>query len=584
MSFPRICWSVFLVLLLWFPKSSLAVAVEGCPRPVIGSEVTEPDDLRSENGVLKVEIEYRTAVEPDGLRRFCFLTKDGSQAPNLRLKSGDLLMLTLKNNLPASEQAHHAGMHSRILPCTNSSLAADTTNLHFHGLVIAPSCHQDDTLNTAVRPSDSYEYKFKIPTDQPPGVYWYHPHIHGFTKVQVLGGASGALIVEGIETLNPEIRGLPERVFVVRDQDLLNPNADPISIDGLPPPMVFKDPDGDVMNTGTGTGKPAKDLSINFVSVPFPEYKPAVIRMRPKEKQFWRLLNASAITYVDVQLLYNEAPQPLGLVAIDGVSLNHENAKGIDKWRSHILLPPAGRAEFTVTGPLAGVHARLVTRSVDTGPVGDNDPVRPLANILVDANAPEPRSFLSNAKPQGRPVGYVPLREVKPVRTRLLYFSERPQDPKDPNSPILFFVTLDGQEPKQFDHNSTLPNITVHGGDVEDWIIENRSKELHAFHIHQIHFQLMEWNGVPISEPFLRDTVNVPYWREKMMTYPSVKLRMDFRDAKISGTFAYHCHLLEHQDGGMMGLIRVEPQFSAAKPGKIMAEKISAKSKTHSSN
>ena len=139
---------------------------------MIGSEVTEPDDLRSENGVLKAELEYRTAVEPDGQKRFCFLTRDGSQAPNLRLKPGDLLILTLKNNLPALEAAaHHSGTHGRALPCTNSSLAADTTNLHFHGLVIAPSCHQDDTLNTAIRPSDSYEYKFKIPNDQPPGVY-----------------------------------------------------------------------------------------------------------------------------------------------------------------------------------------------------------------------------------------------------------------------------------------------------------------------------------------------------------------------------------------------------------------------------
>jgi FtsP/CotA-like multicopper oxidase with cupredoxin domain len=456
--------------------------------------------------------------------------------------------------------------------------------LHFHGLVIAPTCHQDDTLNTAVRPSESYAYKFKIPQDQPPGVYWYHPHIHGFTKAQVLGGASGALIVEGIESRNPEIRGLPERVFVVRDQDLLNPDADPISIDGLPPPMVFKDADGDVMNTGTGTGKPAKDLSINFVSVPFPEYKPAIIRMKPSEKQFWRVLNASAITYVDIQVLYDERPQPLGLVAIDGVSLNHEGAQQIDKWRSHILLPPAGRAEFTVTGPAAGAHASLVTRSVDTGPVGDNDPVRPLAAIQVDANAPEPRSTLSNAEPQPAVSNYVPLRQVKPLRQRLLYFSERPQNPSDPNSPIMFFVTVDGQTPRQFDHNSTLPNITVHAGDVEDWIIENRSKELHAFHIHQIHFQLMEWNSVPISEPFLRDTVNVPYWREKMMTYPSVKLRMDFRDPNIVGTFAYHCHLLEHQDGGMMGLIRVEPKVSGSTSGRTVAQKISSKSKARSSN
>jgi FtsP/CotA-like multicopper oxidase with cupredoxin domain len=106
--------------------------------------------------------------------------------------------------------------------------------------------------------------------------------------------------------------------------------------------------------------------------------------------------------------------------------------------------------------------------------------------------------------------------------------------------------------------NEASPNIVVQQGDVEEWTIENRSRELHAFHIHQIHFQLMEWNGVPLDEPFLRDTINVPYWDGSSPQYPSVKLKMDFRDPRIVGTFVYHCHVLEHEDGGMMGTVRVE--------------------------
>lgn len=551
-----------LTVLFFVLSSNLLWATDAgaCPRPAAGSTVTDPVDLRSANGLLKVELEYHTSVDEQGRTRFCFLTKDGNQAPNLRLHPGDELILTLKNDLPEAASTTPMAGHATPSACMSGTLNASATNLHFHGLVIAPTCHQDDTLNTAVPPSNSFEYKFKIPADQPPGVYWYHPHIHGFAKAQILGGASGALIVEGIESVNREIRGLPERIFVVRDQDLLNPDADPITVPGLPPPMVFKDAEGDIINTGTGTGKPAKDLSINYVPVPFPDYKPAIIRMRPREKQFWRVLNASAITYVDIQVLYNEQPQQVELFAIDGISLNHERPTGeVDKWRSHILLPPAGRAEFIVTGPTAGVDARFVTRSVDTGPVGDNDPVRPLATIKVDASAPEPQSKLSNANLPSATARYVPLRDVKPARQRLLYFSEKPQDPNNPSSPTQFFLTVDGQTPKQFDHTSALPNITVQQGEVEDWVIENRSKELHAFHIHQTHFQLLEWNGVPVSEPFLRDTINVPYWHEKATVYPSVKVRMDFRDPKIVGTFPYHCHLLEHQDGGMMGLIRVLP-------------------------
>jgi FtsP/CotA-like multicopper oxidase with cupredoxin domain len=90
-------------------------------------------------------------------------------------------------------------------------------------------------------------------------------------------------------------------------------------------------------------------------------------------------------------------------------------------------------------------------------------------------------------------------------------------------------------------------------------VIENRSTEAHTFHIHQIHFMLTQWDGAPVDEPFLRDTINVPYWKGQGTPYPSVTLRMDFRDPNAVGTFVYHCHLLEHEDGGMMGTIRVLP-------------------------
>jgi FtsP/CotA-like multicopper oxidase with cupredoxin domain len=151
--------------------------------------------------------------------------------------------------------------------------------------------------------------------------------------------------------------------------------------------------------------------------------------------------------------------------------------------------------------------------------------------------------------------------KIQPIRTRKLYFSEKLQDPNDPNSPTTFYLTVEGQTPKPFDPSSTIPNIIVHQGDVEDWIVENRSTEIHDFHIHQIHFLLLEWFGIPINEPFLRDTINVPFWDGKSSQFPTVRLRMDFRAANVVGTFPYHCHLLEHEDGGMMGLIRVEPKL-----------------------
>ena len=146
------------------------------------------------------------------------------------------------------------------------------------------------------------------------------------------------------------------------------------------------------------------------------------------------------------------------------------------------------------------------------------------------------------------------------MRTRRLYFSEKLEDPNDPNSPtdVLPNRRRPGTRALR-SHIPPLPNIVVHQGDVEDWIIENRSQEVHDFHIHQIHFLMLEWFGIPINEPFLRDTINVPFWDGKTAQYPTVRLRMDFRDPNAIGLFPFHCHLLEHEDGGMMGLIRVDP-------------------------
>ena len=565
-------------------------AVPVCERPMAGSAVAEPADLRSENGVLRVELAFRSSVDAAGRTNFCYVDTDGRESPNLRVHPGDTLILSLKNEAaakiptsaaPVITQTNHGApgeeqIHAEARPgekpedCAGGAMkdmaaGLASTNLHFHGITVPPVCHEDDVLHTMVLPGDAaFEYRFQIPKDEPPGLYWYHPHIHGSTKAQVMGGASGALIVEGIERANPELAGLPERVFVIRDQNLLNPKAAPSpDAGGLIPPVIL-DGDGDIKNTGTGTGKPAVDLSLNFVPVPYPDYPPAVIAMKPGERQLWRVLNASAITYLNLQLIFNGQgggqAQAVGLVAVDGIPLS-EQSLGRNRviWQNHLGVPPGGRIEFEVAGPPEGVRANLVTRSVNTGAGGENDPVRPLATIVGKANAPEPRSRLADA-PVPLPHGTQTwLGSVTPVRTRKLYFSEVLQDPHDPNSPTTFFLTVDGQTPKAFDMSSDVPNIVAHQGDVEDWIIENRSQELHAFHIHQVHFLLLEFFGLAVNEAILRDTVNVPYWDGKNPVYPRVKLRMDFRDPNSIGLFPYHCHLLEHEDSGMMGLIRVDP-------------------------
>jgi FtsP/CotA-like multicopper oxidase with cupredoxin domain len=542
-----------------------------CPRPAIGSVVVEPEDLRSRNGVLEAELTIRNVANSDGTLRYCYADAEGRQSPNLRVSPGDLVILHLRNALrdldPAAPPAHvHTSGHAHKPggqandTCSSGIMSAISTNLHFHGLTIPPVCHQDEVLKTSVQPGDPpFEYRFRVPGDEPPGLYWYHPHIHGFSKAPMLGGASGALIVEGLERAKKATAGLPERVFVIRDQDLINPNAPPAKSEPVVPKFLV-DRDGDATNTGTGFGKPAKDLSINYVPVPYPDYPPAVIQMKPGERQLWRVLNASAITYLNLAVLFDRAPQTLGLVAMDGVPMSHDDPTGepVDP-QNHIGLPPGARAEFIVTGPSEGQSALLVTRTVDTGPGGENDPNRALATIVASPSAPEPRSNLRSS-PEPLPVSTEAwLGNVTPVRVRRLYFSEKLAVPNDPTSAVEFYLTVDGQEPKMFDMNSTVPDIVAQQGTVEDWIIENRSNELHAFHIHQLHFLLLDYMGKPVNENFLRDTVNVPYFNGRSLTYPGVRVRMDFRDPNTIGTFVYHCHLLEHEDKGMMGSIRVDP-------------------------
>ena len=551
-------------------------AQQGCVRPQAGARAEEPEDLRSHDGVLETELTARNAIV-DGRRRYCFTDAEGRESPTLRVSPGDLVILHLKNELADLDAGGKKGADSVPAPmpmaansCSSGMMDSLSTNLHFHGLTIPPVCHQDDVMQTSIQPHEAaFEYRFRIPEDEAPGLYWYHPHIHGFSKEQLLGGASGALIVEGIERAKSAVRGLPERVFVIRDQDLVNPDASPSKSEPVVPKNMI-DRDGDSANNGTGFGKPAKDLSINYVPVPFPDYTPAVIEIKPGEKQLWRVLNASAITYLNLAVLYGGHPQQMGLVAMDGVPMDHDGMHGDSvNWQTHLGVPPGARVEFVVTGPTEGEPALLVTRTVDTGPGGENDPNRMLARIVATRDAPEPRSILKSApEPLAAPT-MAWLGDVAPVRTRRFYFSEKLANANDPTSAIEFYLTAEGQEPKMYDMRATTPNVVVQQGTVEDWIIENRSNELHDFHIHQLHFLLIDYLGKATHEDFLRDTVNVPYLNGAALTYPSIRVRMDFRDPNTVGTFLYHCHILEHEDKGMMGSIRVEAAPSTMPSGSI---------------
>jgi FtsP/CotA-like multicopper oxidase with cupredoxin domain len=289
--------------------------------------------------------------------------------------------------------------------------------------------------------------------------------------------------------------------------------------------------------------------------------------MRTGETQFWRVTNSSADTILDLQVMYDGVPQTLQIVAIDGVPVNSQDGTqpgqltAVQRYR----LPTAARVEFLVNAPSPSVEvAQLVTNNVDTGMQGDCDPTRPIFNIrLTNPDNDEPPgddnvgnyTYLDTADQRFNGLSQMPI-----ANTRYFYFSE--------NQPTQFFITQVGSPQQVFDNNNP-PSVTVTQGTVEKWIIQNQAQENHEFHMHQIHFKVLsqdnfEINGTQqapgIGRQYL-DMVEVPYWNNVANPNPNqapqVELLMDFRGMDV-GDFVYHCHILSHEDLGMMAIIHVQ--------------------------
>jgi FtsP/CotA-like multicopper oxidase with cupredoxin domain len=201
---------------------------------------------------------------------------------------------------------------------------------------------------------------------------------------------------------------------------------------------------------------------------------------------------------------------------------------------TYVLVPPAGRVEAIVTGPPVGSHAALRSRCFDTGRDGDSNPAMVLADI-VSAQ----RSNLQ-ARPAlgGDPVYALfaskTLKQVEASKAQFVVnFTEDKQG---------FYING-----KKFEMNAG-PMLTVNIGSLQHWRVLNPTREVHPFHIHQVHFLVYAVDHNPVKDPVWLDTVNVSYGS-------SVDLVMDFTDPIIRGMSVFHCHLLSHEDKGMMAKI-----------------------------
>jgi FtsP/CotA-like multicopper oxidase with cupredoxin domain len=247
--------------------------------------VPEPPQVRAKNHVVSLTLE---AVNENG--RDAFAYEGETVAPVIRAFPGDTLRITYVNNLPAKSAETCA-----VNPCMNM------TNLHFHGLTVSPHAPQDDVLGMIAMPGQNLHYSVEIPRDHPPGLFWYHTHPHGESHRQVSDGMSGAIVIEGMERYVPEVQHLRERVIVVRGRSIdHDPNADELR-------KYVEIPS---KTCGREAEAPEEIFTINGGLRP-------PIEIASKERQFWRVVNASADRYLDLQL----DGGIFEIVALDGMPL-----------------------------------------------------------------------------------------------------------------------------------------------------------------------------------------------------------------------------------------------------------------------
>lgn len=529
------------------------------PRFKAGSIVHQPPALFSSNGVLNVQFSYQQTTDSAGRLLHCFMTPNGVQDPTLHVNPGDRLIITVTNNTPASpvEEVFNAPN------CGDTSMTGSSLNIHYHGTNTTPQCGGDNVVKALINPGTTFQYNFTFPTDEPPGLYWYHPHVHGIAERDLLGGASGALVVDGIQNVQPAVSGLRHRILVMRDQP---------QVQGLPE-------DGG----NCGVGIPFQDISVNFVPIDSNAtfdangnetgvtFTPAVLHMKGGETQFWRVTNSTADTILDLQVVYDGVPQTMQIVGVDAVPVNSQDGTQPGSLIStkDYRLAVAGRVEFLVKAPSSTVKvAQFVTNNINTGPQGDCDPTRPIFNIaltgttdtdepVLDDNVGSYTALNTNQQRFGG------LGGINVSAKRVFQFSEI--------QPSAFFITQvsAGQQPTLFDNNNPPAVITTQGA-VEQWTVQNIAQENHEFHQHQIHFKVLaqnnyELNGNPHNAAMnlqFADMIEVPFWdnvkNPHQSSAPAAVLLMDFRGMDI-GDFVYHCHILSHEDLGMMAIIRVCP-------------------------
>ncbi len=455
-------------------------------------------------------------------------------SPTFRFKKDGVerrLKVLVKNDLPCNGQSpndptckpakcdFHEHVHGGD-PNDPKNFRLNDTNLHVHGLHVSPRPPQDDVLLT-IEPGCQYQVDVRIPANHHPGTDWYHPHQHGSTALQLSSGMAGALILEGDIDRVPEIAAAKERVFVFQQ----------ISFDAT-----------------TGLSEDFKKLDKNWNATKLTlingQVKPQIV-LRRGEVERWRFINSGFFEVLPVRLSGDAMPSaPLHVIAVDGITLpRRRQAERVD-------LAPGNRADVLVKLDRPGRYYLYKSESMRQQGVLDDSQI--LAQVDV----------LDEAKEMKLP-DVLPGDAIKPIDESLA----------KPRPPLYFSVAFDSRlgRPRFIingrDFDPRRVDQTLKLGDTEEWTVFNCTDQDHPFHIHVNPFQVSEYstpdgNSVRIGDPKQRpwqDTFLIPKGHKKegsdVITPGYFKLLTHYED--FDGSFVLHCHILTHEDQGMMQLIDI---------------------------
>ncbi len=444
----------------------------------VGQDYSPPEEVRSADGRLEVTLVAAATMVPWGSgSRYALTYNGGIPGPTLRVRPGDTLTLTLRNDLDTP------------------------TNLHTHGLHISPSGRSDNVF-VMIEPGAAYTYEYVLPEDHPSGTFWYHPHHHGVVAAQISGGLAGAIVVEDELDDDPAFRSATERILVLSDPQV-GTDASVLDVSAA---QQMLGREGDVVLTN-GQVRPRGVAKIGTT-------------------ELWRIVNASASKYY--------------LLSSDAASM-HQVASDQGRLAAPIHVPqvlvaPGQRVEVMVPLVVAGT-VTLSTAAVDRGGMGMGGGMGGASSaiaadlLVIDVTGP--------------------ATAVGPLPASLRALDDLAAFTVDRRRSFTLGAMGMGRgafviNGKSFD--GARVDTTVAIDTIEEWTITNESMMDHPFHLHVWPFRVVSRTDGADPDPGWRDTVNVAAGH-------SVVIRVVFHD--FDGTAVYHCHILDHEDLGMMGVISV---------------------------